>query len=379
MKEHSYGDLSIIGMRGCEDFVAQVDAYIQEFRRHDGEGTYIAEASCPRFGSGEGKGMIRESMRSRDVYIIADVFNYGVTYEMYGMTVPMSPDDHFQDIKRIIGAIGGKAKRITVLMPMLYEGRQHKRASRESLDCALALQELHNMGVTSIITFDVHDPRVQNSIPLCSFDNFRSTYQMIKALVNEYPDIEFDKEKIMIVSPDEGAMSRCMYYSSILSLELGMFYKRRNYSIIVNGKNPIEAHEYLGRDPKGMDVIVVDDMISSGESMIDVARQLKARGANRIFIFTAFGLFCNGLELIDRAYEEGIFTRIMTTNLVYRMPALLERKWYREVNMCKYVAYIIDTLNHDQSVAGLLDQSKRIHKLVGDHKKAQNSYKKINK
>ncbi len=377
MKEHSYGDLSIIGMRGCEDFVAQVDAYIQEFRRHDGEGTYIAEASCPRFGSGEGKGMIRESMRSRDVYIIADVFNYGVTYEMYGMTVPMSPDDHFQDIKRIIGAIGGKAKRITVLMPMLYEGRQHKRASRESLDCALALQELHNMGVTSIITFDVHDPRVQNSIPLCSFDNFRSTYQMIKALVNEYPDIEFDKEKIMIVSPDEGAMSRCMYYSSILSLELGMFYKRRNYSIIVNGKNPIEAHEYLGRDPKGMDVIVVDDMISSGESMIDVARQLKARGANRIFIFTAFGLFCNGLELMDKAYSEGLFTRIMTTNLVYRTPALLEREWYREVNMCKYVAYIIDTLNHDQSVAGLLDQSKRIHKLVTDHKKAQNSYKKI--
>ncbi len=372
MKVHSYGDLSIIGMRGCEDFVAQVDAYIQEFRRDNGGGTYIAEASCPRFGSGEGKGMIRESMRSRDVYIIADVFNHGVTYEMYGKTVPMSPDDHFQDVKRIIGAIGGKAKRITVLMPMLYEGRQHKRASRESLDCALALQELHNMGVTSIITFDVHDPRVQNSIPLCSFDNFRSTYQMIKALVNEYPDIGFDKEKIMIVSPDEGAMARCMYYSSMLSLELGMFYKRRNYSIIVNGKNPIEAHEYLGRDPKGMDVIVVDDMISSGESMIDVARQLKARGANRIFIFTAFGLFCNGLELMDRAYEEGLFTRIMTTNLVYRTPELLERKWYREVNMCKYVAYIIDTLNHDQSVAGLLDQSQRIHKLVDEHKKMMN-------
>ena len=369
MKEHSYGDLSIIGMRGCEDFVAQVDGYLQEWRRHDGEGTFIAEAHCPRFGSGEGKGLIRDSMRSRDVYIISDVFNHGVTYEMYGQTVPMSPDDHFQDLKRIIGAIGGKAKRITVLMPMLYEGRQHKRSSRESLDCAIALQELANMGVSSFITFDVHDPRVQNAIPLSSFDNFRSTYQMIKALVHEYPDIEFDKEKIMIVSPDEGAMSRCMYYSSMLSVELGMFYKRRNYSIIVNGKNPIEAHEYLGRDPKGMDVIVVDDMISSGESMIDVAKQLKARGANRIFIFTAFGLFCNGLEMMDEAYAEGLFTRIMTTNLVYRTPELLARPWYSEVNMCKYVAYIIDTLNHDQSVSGLLDQSKRIHNLLDAHKK----------
>ena len=371
MKEHSYGDLSIIGMRGCEQFVAQVDSYLREWRHHDGEGTFIAEASCPRFGSGEGKGMIRDSMRSRDVYIISDVFNHGVTYQMYGQTVPMSPDDHFQDLKRIIGAIGGKAKRITVIMPMLYEGRQHKRSGRESLDCALALQELHNIGVTSFITFDVHDPRVQNAIPLCSFDNFRSTYQMIKALVREYPDIEFDKEKLMVVSPDEGAMSRCMYYSSMLSVELGMFYKRRNYSVIVNGKNPIEAHEYLGRDPMGMDVIVVDDMISSGESMIDVARQLKARGANRIFIFTAFGLFCNGLELIDEAYSEGLFTRIMTTNLVYRTPELLSREWYSEVNMCKYVAYIIDTLNHDQSVSGVLDQSKRIHNLITEHKKNQ--------
>lgn len=373
MKEHSYGDLSIIGMRGCEDFVAQVDCYLQEWRRHDGEGTFIAEASCPRFGSGEGKGMIRDSMRSRDVYIISDVFNHGVTYQMYGQTVPMSPDDHFQDLKRIIGAIGGKARRITVLMPMLYEGRQHKRSSRESLDCAIALQELHNMGVSNVITFDVHDPRVQNAIPLSSFDNFRSTYQMIKALVHEYPDVEFDKEKIMVVSPDEGAMSRCMYYSSMLSIDLGMFYKRRNYSVIVNGKNPIEAHEYLGRDPKGMDVIVVDDMISSGESMIDVARQLKARGAKRIFIFTAFGLFCNGLESMDEAYAEGLFTRILTTNLVYRTPELLSREWYGEVNMCKYVAYIIDTLNHDQSVSGLLDQSKRIRKLIADHKRNQAS------
>ncbi len=369
MRESSYGDLSIIAMRGCEDFVSQVDAYVQEWRRHDSEGTYIAEASCPRFGSGEGKGLIQDSMRNRDVYIISDVFNHGVTYTMYEKTVPMSPDDHFQDLKRIISAIAGKAKRITVLMPMLYEGRQHKRSSRESLDCAMALQELHAMGVSNIITFDVHDPRVQNAIPLCGFDNFRSTYQMIKALVHEYPDITFEKEKLMIVSPDEGAMSRCMYYSSMLGLELGMFYKRRNYSVIINGKNPIEAHEYLGQDPAGMDVIIVDDMISSGESMIDVAKQLKARGANRIFIFTAFGLFCNGLGMIDEAYEQGMFTRIMTTNLIYRTPELLQRKWYHEVNMCKYVAYIIDTLNHDQSVAGLLDQSKRIRKLIADHTK----------
>ena len=369
MKESAYGDLSIIAMRGCEEFVEQVDSYIQEWRRHDSEGTFIAEASCPRFGSGEGKGLIRDSMRNRDVYIIADVFNHGVTFNMYGQTVPMSPDDHFQDIKRIIGAIGGKAKRITVLMPMLYEGRQHKRTSRESLDCAIALQELSRMGVSNFITFDVHDTRVQNAIPLCSFDNFRSTYQMIKALVAEYPDIDFDKEKIMIVSPDEGAMGRCMYYSSMLGIDLGTFYKRRNYSVIIDGKNPIEAHEYLGHNPNGMDVIVVDDMISSGESMIDVATQLKERGANRIFIFTAFGLFCNGLSMMDKAYEEGLFTRIMTTNLIYRTPELLARPWYHEVNMCKYVAYIIDTLNHDQSVSGLLDQSKRIRKLITEHNK----------
>ncbi len=367
MQHNSYGELSIIGMRGCEDFVAQVDSYLQEWRRHDSDGTFITAASCPRFGSGEGKGLIQDSMRNRDVYIVSDVFNHGVTYTMYGQTVPMSPDDHFQDVKRIIGAIAGKANRLTVVMPMIYEGRQHKRTSRESLDCAHALQELENMGVSNIITFDVHDSRVQNAIPLTGFDNFRSSYQMIKGLIAEIPDISFDKEKLMIVSPDEGGMSKCMYYSSVLGVELGMFYKRRNYSVIVNGKNPIVAHEYLGRDPKGMDVIIVDDMISSGESVIDVAKQLKKRGANRIFIFATFGLFCNGLEVIDKAYEEELFTRIFTTNLVYRTPELLAREWYHEVNMCKYVAYIIDTLNHNQSVSGLLDQSKRIHRVVDSH------------
>ncbi len=369
MKETLYGELSIIGMKGCEGFVDQVNSYLTEWRRHDEDTSFVIEAECPRFGSGEAKGLIRHSVRGHDLFIISDVFNHGVTYTMYGKDVPMSPDDHYQDLKRIIQAAEGKARRISVIMPMLYEGRQHKRSSRESLDCAVALQELINMGVENIITFDAHDPRVQNAIPLSGFDNVRSSYQMIKALIREYPDVDFDPEKIMIVSPDEGGMAKCMYYSSMLGIQLGMFYKRRNYSVIINGKNPIEAHEYLGRDLKGKDVIIVDDMISSGDSIIDVAMQLKEKGANRIFVFTTFGLFCNGFERLDEAYENGIFTRIFTSNLVYQMPELLARPWYAGVNMCKYVAYIIDTLNHDQTISGLLDQSKRIHTLVDRHKK----------
>ncbi len=368
MKETLYGELNIIGMKGCEAFVSEVNDYLTDWRRHDAESTYVIEADCPRFGSGEAKGLIRQSVRGNDLYIISDVFNHGVTYNMYGKEVPMSPDDHYQDLKRIIQAAEGKARRISVVMPMLYEGRQHKRASRESLDCAVALQELVNMGVENIITFDAHDPRVQNAIPLSGFENVRSSYQMIKALLREYPDIDFDPEKIMIVSPDEGGMAKCMYYSSMLGIQLGMFYKRRNYSIIVNGKNPIEAHEYLGRDLKGKDVIIIDDMISSGDSIIDVAMQLKEKGANRIFVFATFGLFCNGLERMDEAYEKGLFTRIFTSNLVYQMPELLARPWYASVNMCKYVAYIIDTLNHDKTISSLLDQSKRIHTLVNRHK-----------
>ncbi|MBQ8907793.1 MAG: ribose-phosphate pyrophosphokinase [Clostridia bacterium] len=370
MKDSLYGELNVIGMKGCEAFAAQVDAYLKEWRRHDNEETFLVEASCPRFGSGEAKGMVSHSMRGNDVYIICDCFNHGVTYQMYGKEVPMSPDEHFADLKRIIAAIGGKARRISVVMPMLYEGRQHKRSGRESLDCAVALQELMNMGVTNFITFDAHDPRVQNAIPLSGFDNVRSCYQMIKAMVRTYPDITFDKEKIMIVSPDEGAMGRCMYYSSMLGIDLGMFYKRRNYSIVVNGKNPIEAHEYLGRDLTGMDVIVVDDMISSGDSIIDVAQQLKERGANRVFVFATFGLFCNTLDNMDKAYADGLLTKVFTTNLIYRTPELLQREWYCEVNMCKYVAYLIDTLNHDQSISGLLDHSKRIHKLLEKHRRA---------
>ena len=367
MKDSLYGDLSIIGMRGCEGFAAEVDSYLKDWRSHDQDVTYLVNSSCPRFGSGEAKGALHQSLRGNDVYIICDVFNHGVNYKMYGQTVPMSPDDHFQDLKRIIGAIGGKARRISVIMPMLYEGRQHKRSSRESLDCALALQELVNRGITNIITFDAHDPRVQNSIPLSGFEDVRSSYQMLKALLKTYPDIEISPDKTMIISPDEGGMGKCMYYSSVMGIDLGMFYKRRDYSIIVNGKNPIVAHEYLGRDVKDKDVIVVDDMISSGDSIIDVAKQLKEKGAKRIFVFATFGLFCNGFEHLDAAYKEGIFDKIFTTNLVYRMPELLEREWYHEVNMCKYVAYIIDTLNHDQTISHLLDQSKRIHKILDKH------------
>ena len=369
MKESLYGELSVIGMRGCEEFALQIDSYLKEWRRHDNDGTFLVEAPCPRFGSGEAKGTVRNSLRGNDVYIICDVFNHGVTYNMYGMTVPMSPDDHFQDLKRVIGAIGGKARRINVIMPMLYEGRQHKRSGRESLDCAIALQELVNMGITNLITFDAHDPRVQNAIPLHGFENVRTSYQMIKALLRIYPDINIDPDKTMIISPDEGGMAKCMYYSSVMGIDLGMFYKRRDYSVIINGKNPIVAHEYLGRDVKDKDVIIIDDMISSGDSVIDVAQQLKSKGAKRIFVFATFGLFCNGLENMDKAYEEGVFSKIFTTNLVYRTPELLSREWYQEVNICKYVAYIIDTLNHDRTISHLLDQSKKIHTILDKYKK----------
>lgn len=376
MKETLFGELSVIGMRGCEGFVNQVDSYLKEWRRHGGDESFLASVDCPRFGTGEAKALLHNSMRGHDVYIICDPFNYGVTYKMYGQEVPMSPDDHYADLKRVIAAIAGKARRVSIIMPMLYEGRQHKRSTRESLDCALMLQELVAMGVKNIITFDAHDPRVQNAIPLSGFDDIRPTYQMIKALVRQYPDISLDKENLMIISPDEGAMGRCMYFSSVLGLDIGMFYKRRDYSRIVNGRNPIEAHEYLGKDLTGKDVIIVDDMISSGESLLDVAKQLKAKGARRIFNFATFGLFTDAFEKFDQAHKDGIIDRIFTTNLVYRTPELLSKEWYVEVNMCKYVAYIIDTLNHDDTISNLLDPVKRIHKLVDKHKKSQSQLKK---
>ncbi len=368
MKDAQFAELSVIGMRGCEAFAQQVDNYLKEWRRHTSEDTYLVEALCPRFGTGEGKGLIHHSMRGQDVYIICDMFNYGVTYRMYGQTVPMSPDDHFADLKRIIAAIAGKARRITVIMPMLYEGRQHKRSTRESLDCAVMLQELVSIGVTNIITFDAHDPRVCNAIPLSGFDNVRPSYQMIKALIRNVPDIIIDKENLMMISPDEGAMGRCMYYSSVLGIDIGMFYKRRNYSVIINGKNPIEAHEYLGQDLTGKDVVVVDDMISSGESMLDVCSQLKERGAKRIFAFSTFGLFTDGFEKFDKAYNDGIISKVFTTNLVYSRPGLREKPWHVEVNMCKYVSYIIDTLNHDTTISELLDPVKKINAIVAKHR-----------
>ena len=377
MKDAQIAELSVIGMRGCEAFAEQVDNYLKEWRRHTSEDTYLVEAICPRFGTGEGKGLIHQSMRGQDVYIICDVFNYGVTYRMYGQTVPMSPDDHYADLKRVIAAIAGKARRITVIMPMLYEGRQHKRSTRESLDCALMLQELVAMGVTNIITFDAHDPRVCNAIPLSGFDNVRPSYQMIKALIKAVPDIVIDKENLMMISPDEGAMGRCMYYSSVLGIDIGMFYKRRNYSVIINGKNPIEAHEYLGQDLTGKDVIVVDDMISSGESMLDVCSQLKERGAKRIFAFTTFGLFTDGFDKFDKAYNDGIISKVFTTNLVYRRPGLLEKPWHVNVNMSKYVSYIIDTLNHDATISELLDPAKRINSIVAKHRAEMESQGQI--
>jgi len=363
-----FGTLGIVGMRGCEEMTDRINGYLTQ-TRHDspGESGYKIRASCPRFGTGEAKGLIHQTVRGYDLYIICDMFNYGVTFNMYGQEVPMSPDDHFQDLKRIISAVEGRTRRVSVIMPMLYEGRQHRRSARESLDCALALQELVRMGVCNIITFDAHDSRVQNAIPLGGFDNIRSAYQMIKALVNTVPDIQIDPQHLMIISPDEGGMSRCIYYSSVLGLELGMFYKRRDYSIIVNGRNPIVRHEFLGEDPAGKDVIIVEDMIASGDSILDVASQVRARGAKRVFICASFGLFCEGLERIDRAYAEGKFTRIFTTNLIYRTPGLKSREWYTEVDMSKYIAYIIDTLNRDQSISTLLNPVQRINNLLKTH------------
>ncbi|MBR4173639.1 MAG: ribose-phosphate pyrophosphokinase [Clostridia bacterium] len=361
----SFGKLSVISMRGCEEITAKIDWYLRKFREgYENEQTYITHIHCPRFGSGEAKCIIDDTVRGHDVYIICDMFNHGLTYKMYGVENRMSPDDHYQDLKRIIAAISGKARRLTVVMPMLYEGRQHRRTARESLDCAIALQELINMGVSNIITFDAHDARVQNAIPLSGFDDVQTTYQMIKALSRQVPDISFDKEKTIVISPDEGGMKRAMYYSSVLGLDLGMYYKRRNYSIIVDGKNPIEAHEYLGRSVEGKDVMIIDDMISSGESVLDIAKMLKEQGAKRVFVFTAFGLFCNGLQKFDEAYAAGEISKVFTTNLIYRIPDLFEREWYCEVDMSKYISILIDTLNHDETISNLLVPAQRIEKLL---------------
>ncbi len=367
------GKLSIISMKGCESFTERIDNYLKQLRTYENYETYVTHVTCPRFGTGEGKCVVNETVRGHDVYIICDMFNFGVTYKMYGTDHRMSPDDHYQDLKRIIAAMQGKARRVTVVMPMLYEGRQHRISGRESLDCALMLQELTNMGVTNIITFDAHDPRVQNAIPLNGFDNVQPTYQMIKALIRNVPDIVLDKDHTIVISPDEGGMSRCMYYSSVLKLDLGMFYKRRNYSVVVNGKNPIEAHEYLGRDVRGKDVIVVDDMIASGESVLDVCSQLHAQGAKRIYVFATFGLFTNGLKIFENAHANGIFDKVFTTNLIYGIPELAGAEWYCRVDMTKYISLLIETLNHDDTISKLLDPVTKINNIVKRHEDAQRS------
>lgn len=371
------GRLGIIGMAGTEEITAKVDDYLVKRRAQREEetsdrphfagycrDTYKIRAACPRFATGEAKGELKESARGLDLYILVDVFNYSVTYQMYGRSMPMSPDDHFQDLKRVIAAAGEKTKRISVIMPMLYEGRQHKRSTRESLDCALCLQELANMGVQNIITFDAHDPRVQNAIPLKSFESIQPTYQFIKALVNEMPDVRLDSDHLMVISPDEGAIGRSMYYSSVLGVQLGMFYKRRDYAVIINGRNPIIAHEFLGNSVEGKDLMIIDDMISTGDSMLEVARQLKSRGASRIFVCASFGLFTDGLEKFDQAYEDGVITKVFTTNLIYCPPELKAREWYRSVDMSKFIAYIIDNLNHDYSISAILNPVSRIKKLL---------------
>lgn len=361
------GDLGIIAMNGCEEIVDKVNAYLTEWRGKNGitQSDYRVKACCPRFSSGEGKGTLKQSVRGKDLYILCDVFNYGVKFKMYDQEVPMSPDDHFQDLKRIISAAGGKARRITVIMPMLYDGRQHRRISRESLDCAIALQELQNMGVNNIVTFDAHDARIQNAVPLIGFDNVQPKYQMVKALVRNEHDIVIDRDHLTIISPDEGGMSRCIYYSSVLGLDLGMFYKLRDYTKIEKGRNPILSHEYLGGNIEGKDVIIVDDIISSGDSMLDIGYKLKQMKVGRVYVFATFGLFCDGYARFDKAYQEGIIEKIFTTNLTYRTEELKSKPWYMEVDMSKYIAYIIDTLNFDRSMSELLNPVKRINKLLG--------------
>lgn len=368
------GRLGIISPYSCAELGTKVDNYLVSWRkkRHN-EGvlyegydrdTYLIGSDLPRFGSGEAKGILKESVRGDDIYILVDICNYSLTYSLAGQTNHMSPDDHYQNLKRIIAAIAGKARRINVIMPFLYESRQHRRTGRESLDCALALQELIQMGVENIITFDAHDPRIQNAIPLHGFETVQSAYQFIKNLLKKEKDLKLDKEHLMVISPDEGGMSRAIYLANNLGVDMGMFYKRRDYSTIVDGRNPIVAHEFLGADVRGKDMIIVDDMISSGDSMLEVAQLLKDRGANKIFMCSTFGLFTNGMTKFDEAYEKGIFDRILTTNLIYQTPELLSKPYYINCDMSKYIALIIDTLNHDDSISKLLNPVERIQKVL---------------
>ncbi len=372
--------LKIAALDSCKDLGQKVNDYIVSFRQNAISefpemastanyscDNYLVDSACPRFGSGEAKGILRESIRGTDLFVMVDVCNHSLTYKMNGMINHMSPDDHYQDLKRIISAATGKARRINVIMPFLYESRQHKRTKRESLDCALALEELTAMGVSNIITFDAHDPRVQNAIPLKGFDNFSPNYQFMKALLRAEPELNIDKDHLMIISPDEGAMHRAVYLSNVLGVDMGMFYKRRDYSVVVNGKNPIVAHEFLGDDLRGKNAIIVDDMIASGESMLDVAKQIKERGANRVFVFTTFGLFTEGLAKFDEYYANGYIDRIITTNLTYLPEELHQKPYFACADMSKFIALIVDSLNHDTPIGNVLDPSEKIRVLIEKH------------
>ena len=372
------GDLGIIPLQSCSGLGNMVNEYIVDWRKeresvlHQDDrfkDSYIVNTKCSRFGSGEAKGTILDSIRGKDLYLLVDVTNYSIEYSLCGHMNKMSPDDHYSDLKRIITAAAGKARRINVIMPFLYESRQHKRTSRESLDCAVALQELHALGVENIITFDAHDPRVQNAIPNSGFDSIQPTYQFIKSLFNNVPDLQVDSDHMMIISPDEGAMGRAVYYSNVLGLDMGMFYKRRDYSRVVNGRNPIVAHEFLGSSVEGKDVFIVDDMISSGESMLDVAKELKKRKAKRVFVAATFGLFTNGLKQFDEYYEQGLISKVLTTNVIYQTPDLLSRPYYINVDLSKYIALMIDKLNYDHSISELLDPNAKIQNSLAYYRK----------
>ncbi len=373
--------LGVIAMRGCEEIGRRVNEYLlrwqvsgeaesetteenlHSFYGSDKSG-FLLEAFCPRFGTGEAKGMLKGSVRGYDLFIICDVGAYQCTYKLYGREVPMTPDEHYADIKRIIAAVSGKAYRINVIMPMLYEARQHRRSTRESLDCALMLQELVSMGVSNIITFDAHDPRVQNAIPLHGFESIMPTYQMLKAMCHTYSDLQIDKDHMMVVSPDEGALGRNIYYSSALGVDMGTFYKRRDYTRVVDGTNPIVAHEYLGASVKGKDIFVADDIIASGDSMLDLAYNLKDRGARRVFAGATFAFFTKGLDIFDKAVADGAIDHVFATNLTYTPPEVLARPWFTSADMSKYMAYVIATLNHDQSLSYLLNPWHRIERLL---------------
>lgn len=378
------GTLGLLPIVGCEELGKKVDEHLVRWRRESGskykddvafsgyeQDSFIISGQIPRFGSGEAKGIINESVRGKDMYFMVDVLNYSKTYSLSGRTNHMSPDDHFQNLKRAIAAVGGKGRRINIIMPFLYESRQHKRSGRESLDCALALQELVRMGADNIITFDAHDPRVQNAIPLCGFETVSPTYQFVKGLLRRFKDLQIDSSHMMVISPDEGGTNRAIYLANVLGLDMGMFYKRRDYTKIVNGRNPIVAHEFLGSDVEGKDVIIIDDMISSGDSILEVATELKRRKANRIFSAATFGLFTNGMEKFDKAYEDGLISGILTTNLIYQTPNLLSKPYYVNCDMSKYIALIIDTLNHDGSLHSILNPNERIQRVLQKYRNGE--------